>query len=247
MARQTMRTGRHGNLNLVMDKQSGLLRPDLNPGKTRIYGFNNFGRTIGMNPVDRSTEGNRFTYAAHQRGMSGGGGGGGRNYQAENEAEKKAGYKAIERGENRMAGDANMARTEKYISDILDRERSKLDPLSAAQKAAEIEKSEGMFNSLYDRQMGNLGRVAGASGIGATGVKGKSVLASGKEQYGKQRAKALADARAGITAGTIRSANQVAQSAANLGLQTASAKSRAAEPFTMAESKARFGSSFPNV
>tara|TARA_R110000824_G_scaffold246105_1_gene435175 strand:- start:11883 stop:12479 length:597 start_codon:yes stop_codon:yes gene_type:complete len=168
------------------------------------------------------------------------------NFQAQNQQEKELGYKAIQRGENRMGQDESLKFSEALIKSMLG-SPGQLPELSEAQKKVEIDRAESSADAQFKSNMGNLAKVAGASGIGATGRYGKSTLASGKEQYGAARAKSLADARAGITAGTIRNAQQAQLAAGNLGLGIASGRSAAAQPFTMQESKARFGTSFPNV
>ena len=217
-------------------------------GKTTITPFQSFGRMYGGNPVDRSNEQNRWNWAAQKAGKAspyGGGGGGG--YTNEARGERELGYKAIKRGEDRMGQDQTLALVDKYIKQMLPEVAGQMPALNEAQKKVEIDRAESIGDAQFKSNMANLANVAGIGGIGATGLKAKSTLAHGKEQYGSDRAKALRDARAGIIAGTLKNAQQAMASAGNLGLGVASGRAAAAQPFTLQESRERFGQSFPNV
>ncbi|MBG94909.1 MAG: hypothetical protein CL793_06610 [Chloroflexi bacterium] len=168
-------------------------------------------------------------------------------YLGDAKREQELGYKAIKRGEDRMGQDQTLALVDKYIKQMLPEVAGQMPALNEEQKGLLNKQVERAWDQRYKSNMANLANVAGSAGIGATGQLAKSTLAHGKEKYGHERAAALDAARAGIAGNMIRNAQQAMAAAGNLGLGVASGRAAAAQPFTLQESRERFGQSFPNV
>jgi hypothetical protein len=147
-----------------------------------------------------------------------------------------------------MSKDPTANLMDKAVSDIVSRSmEGKLDPLTQAEKDAAILKETEAAAQSAGQVVRHGAKALAGQGIGGTGYDAAGSMASLKSDTERNRQAALSAARVGIQTGAMREGRLAREAAGRLGTQLASARASSAQPFTLAESKARFGTNFPNV